>query len=127
MIAIDTNVVVRILARDDPDQSPRARALVEANTVFVATTVFLETEWVLRGVYRMSRPVVLARLRAFAGLPTVILEDPARVMQALNWTADGLDFADALHLASAGACEGFFTFDRGLAKMAPAGLAVRAP
>jgi len=127
MIAIDTNIVVRILARDDPDQSPRARALVHANQVFVASTVFLEAEWVLRSIYRMDKAVVAATLRAFAGLPTVNLEDPARVLQALDWADEGLDFADALHLASAGGCDGFFTFDQGLAKLAPRGIVVRAP
>ena len=127
MIAIDTNIIVRILAGDDPEQSPRARALVDANQVFVSTTVFLEAEWVLRGVYRMSSTVVVAKLRAFAGLPGVTLEDPARVMQALDWCDHGLGFADALHLASAVGCDGFFTFDRGLAKLAPVGVVVRAP
>src|ERR1041385_573755 len=51
MLAIDTNVVVRYLTSDHPKQAARAEALVERQDVFVATTVLLETEWVLRSAY----------------------------------------------------------------------------
>jgi predicted nucleic acid-binding protein len=118
MLAIDTNIVVRLLTGDDLDQASRARALVEAQEVFVATTVLLETEWVLRGAYGLGKAEVISALRAFAGLPNVILEDTARASTALGWAAGGLDFGDALHLASAEHCEGFATFDRRLAKAA---------
>ena len=42
MIAIDTNVVVRFLVNDDPEQATRARRLIEAEDVFLSTTVLLE-------------------------------------------------------------------------------------
>ena len=51
MIAIDTNLVVRYLSGDHPEQSARARALVDQNPVFVGLTVVLEVEWVLRSAY----------------------------------------------------------------------------
>ena len=51
MLAIDTNVIVRIVTNDSPEQSPRARTLVESEDVFVCTSVLLETEWVLRSGY----------------------------------------------------------------------------
>ncbi len=44
MIAIDTNIIVRYLTGDHPDQSPRARALVDGQPVFVPVTVALEVE-----------------------------------------------------------------------------------
>jgi predicted nucleic acid-binding protein len=51
MLAIDTNLIVRYLTGDHPEQSPKARALIDSEDVFVCTTVLLETEWVLRSVY----------------------------------------------------------------------------
>ena len=48
MDAIDTNVIVRYLTGDHPRQSAKARSLIETRPVHVATTVLLETEWVLR-------------------------------------------------------------------------------
>ena len=61
----------------------------------------LETEWVLRSVYGLDRGAVARSLRRFLGIPTVTAEAAGRVGQALSWYEEGLDFADALHLASA--------------------------
>jgi len=116
MLAIDTNLVVRYLTGDHPIQSVRAKDLIETQDVFVCTTVLLETEWVLRSAYGFDAPRIVPALRAFAGLPHVILEDPARAAQALDWMADGMDFADAVHLASASSCEAFVTLDRRFAR-----------
>ena len=55
-------------------------------------------------------------LRNFGGLQGVTLEDPRLVATALTWAEQGLDFADALHLAAARDCTGFLSFDRRLAK-----------
>ena len=63
---------------------------------------------------------VIAALIAFAGLPRVMLEDPASVAKALDWTQNGMDFADALHLAKASGCEAVISFDRCLAATANA-------
>ncbi len=118
MIAIDTNVMVRYLTGDHPEQSPRARALVDSQAVFVATTVTLETEWVLRSTYGFRPADVVGALRAFGGLPTVTVEDAAIVAAALDLTGKGMDFADALHLGRSAQCEGFATFDRRFVKAA---------
>jgi predicted nucleic acid-binding protein len=118
MLAIDANVVVRYLTGDDPDQSMRARRIVDGETVFVTTTVLLETEWVLRGAYGYRGARLAAALTAFAGLPTVSLEAPTVAAAALGGLAQGIDFADALHLAGARDCEAFVTFDRAFAKAA---------
>jgi predicted nucleic-acid-binding protein len=112
MIALDTNVVVRFLARDDPAQAVRARALIEAGPAFVPRTVVLETEWVLRTTYRLERAAIAEGLMRLLGLPGVEIEDRPAVLRALHWCAQGLDFADALHLASSGQAEAFATFDR---------------
>jgi predicted nucleic-acid-binding protein len=118
MIAVDTNVIVRYLAGDDARQSPRARAAIDGNDVFIGTTVLLETEWVLRSRYGFEPHRLAAALRAFAGLPRVTLQNAAHVRQALHWMDGGLDFADALHLAGAGDCDGFLSFDTRFANAA---------
>jgi predicted nucleic-acid-binding protein len=112
MIAVDTNIVVRYLTRDNPVESARARSLIDGNDIFVCTTVFLETEWVLRSVYGFAADLLANGLRSFAGLPRVTVEDPGRIAQALAWMERGLDFADALHMVAASGCEAFVTFDR---------------
>lgn len=76
MRAIDTNVVVRFLTGDDPAQAARARRLIEAGEIFVATSVLLESEWVLRSGYGFATERIVPALREFAGLPGVTLEDP---------------------------------------------------
>ena len=120
MLAIDTNVIVRYLTGDDAEQSARARDLVGGNDIFVATTVLLETEWLLRSAYGHSAAQVRRALQAFAGLPRVTLEDPSLAARALDMVETGLDFADALHLARAqgSAASAFITFDQALAKRA---------
>ena len=118
MLAIDTNIVVRYLTADHPEQSPKAKALIESEDVFVCTTVLLETEWVLRSVYCLAPAEIVKSLAAFAGLPRVTLEDAGLAVTAFDWTLKGMDFADALHLAKAQECDGFVSFDRQLAKAA---------
>jgi predicted nucleic-acid-binding protein len=118
MLAIDTNVLVRLLVADDPAQAERAKALVGREQIFVPVTVLLEAEWVLRSVYGLSGPAVAEAFEALAGLPRVILEDAQRVGRALAWARDGMDFADALHLSRVDGCDALATFDRRLAKSA---------
>ena len=118
MHAVDTNIVVRYVTGDDPRQSPRAKALIDGGPIFVPTTVILETEWVLRTLYRLSAAEITAAIRTLAGQPTVTLEQPMLVRTALEWSESGVDLADALHLASSHHCESFASFDRSLAKAA---------
>ena len=118
MRAIDTNVLVRFLANDDPTQSAKARAIVEADDVYVSTTVFLETEWVLRSAYEFEAAQIVDAFESLAGLPGVVLEDPDLLALALGLAREGLDFADALHLGRAQGCTAFVTFDRKLVRAA---------
>lgn len=118
MLAIDTNLVIRYLTDDDPRQAAEARRLIDGQDVFVATTVLLEAAWVLRSVYRYRNRGLVEAMLAFAGLPHVKVENPRSFKQALDWTEHGIDFADALHLASAIDCDAFVTFDRNLLEAA---------
>ena len=90
--------------------------------------MLLETEWVLRRSYGYGRDRIVHALESLAGLPRVTLEDPMRAATTLGWLADGMDFADALHLAGTEHCEVFVSFDRRLVTRARRlGVTVRAP
>jgi predicted nucleic-acid-binding protein len=129
MLAIDTDLIVRYLVGDDRAQAARARKLIDNNDVFVCTTVLLETEWVLRSVYRFSAAQCAKALTDFAGLARVSVEDAVATAKALDWMGRGMDFADGLHLAKAEGCEAFISFDQDFAKAANAlgGIEVQAP
>lgn len=119
MRAVDTNVLVRFLVRDDEAQAQAARrTMLAKGGVYVATTVLLEAEWVLRSAYRLPSAEIQRLLREFAGLPDVMIEDRRLLADALDAMHHGLDFADALHLGRTNGCESFVTFDRALAKRA---------
>lgn len=118
MRAIDTNVIVRFLTADDPKQAQTARRVIEAGGIFVGTTVMLETEWVLRAGYAFTAAQIATGLRGLGGLAGVTIEEPGEIAQALDWMGEGMDFADALHLARAAHCDAFVTFDRKLARRA---------
>ena len=129
MHAVDTNVIVRYLTGDDPQQAAKARAVIGHKPVFLPRTVVLEAEWVLRGVYQLPMEQVVPALRALAGLPGVFVEDAALVATALDWANAGLDFADAIHLAASAGCEGLLTFDKRFARsgMRLTGIPITAP
>ena len=118
MVAVDTNVVVRLLTEDDPGQAKRARYLFERETILVPTTVLLEAEWVLRRLYGLDVTRIIDALTALIALPNVRCEHLSTVTAALDWARAGLDFADALHLAGGRAAEHFVTFDAKLVKRA---------
>jgi predicted nucleic-acid-binding protein len=118
MRAVDTNVLVRLLMRDEQAQFDRVTAMFSAGGLCAMPTVILETEWVLRRVYRLRRAEVALGLRGLLRLPGLSVEPADVVALALDWFEQGMDFADALHLASARHWEGFATFDRDLIKIA---------
>lgn len=118
MIALDTNILVRMIVADDPDQTGRARKLLESSAVLVSATVVLECEWVLRSAYGFKPNAIATAITKLLGLPQVSLIEPAVVHAALAGYRLGLDFADAMHLAGSGEAESFATFDRSLLKRA---------
>ena len=118
MIAIDTNILVRVLTNDDPAQAKRAVRLIENNEIFIPKTVVLETEWVLRYAYGISRKSIIKAIQKFLGLSNVLIENPQIVFEALNWYDKGFDFADALHLSSSSKAAQFATYDKKFIKKA---------
>jgi len=116
VIAVDTNVLVRLLVRDEPVQSALAKALFADGPVWLSATVLLETAWVLRKGFRLEWPEIVDALRRACALENVVVEDEHRFHDALDWAENGLDFADAFHLARAQDAESFYTFDRAFAR-----------
>ncbi len=118
MNALDTNVVVRFLTRDDPAQAARAKALIETESLYLSKSVVLETAWLLRSRYRYERVAIVEGITRLLGLPGMVVEDQPVVARALAWYRQGLDFADTLHLASSARAESFATFDQALRRRA---------
>lgn len=117
MIAIDTNVLVRLLVNDDAAQSATVRILFEKEEIWIGKTVLLETIWVLRAVYEFRDGAIVRAIESALGLPQVRVEDQGSVEQALAAAANGIDIADALHVASTPAdARAFVTFDKKLAR-----------
>ena len=126
--AADTNIWVRYLTNDDPDQGRRVLAwLASVHQVVVPVTVIPELEWVLRAAYRLDRAAVNAGLRQVVGLPMVTTDHAEAVATALAAHEEGVDFADALHAALCPPGVPLTTLDRRLIKRnGVAGLQVQA-
>jgi predicted nucleic-acid-binding protein len=109
--AVDTNVFIRLFVNDSPDQHKRANAVFDEHTVFVANTVVLETEWVLRSVFGYPRAEIVRLMNAALRIRSIQFQDLELVRQAVLALARGMDFADALHMFSATDCDEMFSFD----------------
>ena len=114
--ALDTNVVVRMLAEFGTPQHRTAMALFGQRFTITAS-VFMETEWVLRSVYRWPRERIVLAFRDIVDLPHF-----AGPSLELAWVIDrfakGADFADMVHLRAASDADSFATFDQDLARLA---------
>lgn len=120
MIALDTNILARFLTADDPVHGPRAKRLLEGDDLYwLPVTVLLELAWVLQS-NGWERAVLADKLRELVSARNVRAQHPEAVYRALEWFAQGADFADALHVALSGQADEFKTFDEGLAKKAAA-------
>lgn len=111
MTAVDTNVVVRLLTRDNVAQYNASRTLFETGDIFIPDTVILETEWVLRFAYDFKPAEISSSLRKLFGLPNVRLTNAALVAQVIKWHEEGMDFADAFHLSLSQSQATLKTFD----------------
>lgn len=118
MVAVDTNVLVRLLVKDHPAQTARAAAIFAESAIYIPKTVLLEAAWVLGDAYGLDNAEVARLLRSVAGLSNVVMEDPQVILEAFVALESGVDFADALHVASSAGAERFVTFDRRLGRKA---------
>jgi predicted nucleic-acid-binding protein len=118
MLAVDTNVFVRLIADDDPDQTAIAHSLLAIGPIWVSKTVLLEANWVLKSGYNFDLGEIREAFTRVLGLANAHIEDKAAVSAALALTLHGVEFADALHLSGRPSGIEFLTFDRTLIKRA---------
>ncbi len=115
MIAVDTNIIVRLVTGDDPVQLERAMSLAAVEPFYVSLTVAAETEWVLRSRYEYDRATIHAALTSLPDLVPMVYEDEVGVRWALDRYAIGGELADYLHIVAARNIGRFATFERRLA------------
>src|ERR1700730_13292874 len=118
MIAVDTNVVVRLLTEDDPKQAAAARSLFGAGPIWIGKTVLLETGWVLRSLYGFEESAIRDAFTRLLGLKNVHTEDKPSIEAALDLTAKGIDLADAMHLIRRPPGAIFVSFDQSFVRRA---------
>lgn len=120
MRAVDTNVLVRLITRDDPKQAARAEAFIEGGA-WVSHLVLVETVWVLKSVYALDDERIQAVLEVLLGHVHLNVQDPETVTAALEAYSKRptLGFSDCLIVAVARKAGHvpLGTFDRGLAKL----------
>lgn len=123
MIGLDTNVIVRYLAQDDPKQSPQASRLIESLTPeepgYLSIVSVVEVGWVLSGCYTVSRETLCEVLATLLQAKGIVVAHADVVWQALRLFRQGkADFADCLIkcFADEAACARVMTFDRDAVK-----------
>lgn len=122
MIALDTNVLVRLLVGDDPAQLDQAARLLRdarnaGDVCLLSDPVLCELEWVLASSYRARRAEILAVLRDLFEQETFVFEDRHVLRQAIDSYQHGRgDLSDYLIGAKAQArgARVTYTFDRAL-------------
>ncbi len=133
MPALDTNVLVRYLVRDDASQLAAAQRLIsrcvaEGRALFVPVTVVLGLEWVLRSRFAFSKDDVLMTLSSLFSAAELTFESEHALEVALQLFRKGsANFADCLHVALATQAgeQPLWTFDKGASKVAGAQLLLK--
>ncbi len=126
MHGVDTDIIVRCLTGDNPQQADKVRAVIGQKPVFVPRTVLQEVSGCCAASTTCRRSGSSQRFVPSLG---VSVEDAGLVAKAMDWAEAGMDFADALHLAAAAECEGFLTFDKRFARFETrlSGIKITAP
>ena len=120
MKALDTNVLVRFLVKDDERQSKivyRAfkQAETDHDTFFVPLLVVLETLWVLESVYNIARNDILDSIDEVLLMPILKLEAQATIQRFIFLARENIiDLSDILIACSAklSGCQSILTFDK---------------
>ena len=123
MIGLDTNVLVRYLAQDDPRQAAKALRLIErecseARPGFIAAIVLAELVWVLESCYGSAKTEIVAVLQRILRTKQLVVQDAEAVWKAVRlFESSKADFSDCLIERVGGThdCEYTATFDKGAA------------
>ncbi len=113
---VDTNVLVRHLTGDPPDQAAAATAFLrEAEQLYLVDLVLAEVVYVLESFYKVRRKRVAELARAVLAFPSVVVVDGTLLLRAVEvYEVDRLDFAEAYLIACAevSGVNAIATFDR---------------
>jgi predicted nucleic-acid-binding protein len=120
MIGLDTNILVRYLAQDDPVQSPKARDIIERrlseeNPGFVSIVAMVETVWVLDRAYGLAANEIAAAVERMLQAEVLVIENEQEVFTAMVALKQGRgSFADTLiaELGTRAGCARTLTFDQ---------------
>jgi predicted nucleic-acid-binding protein len=127
--ALDTNVLIRYLVGDVPEQAAAARELIEGLTPdtpgFICREVVLEVAWVLERTYRFTRTQVAEALLDLTASDSLVVENSDDVAAAAyRYRQGGVGFSDLMILKATerGNAAPLHTFDQRLARMQGAAL-----
>ncbi len=123
MVGLDTNVIVRLLLRDDAAQAKKAEQTflrhARGDGVFLPLVVVVETAWVLAYTYALTRKAIHEQLLSLTRTRGVVVDEADLVQEALDaYTMGAADVADYVILATTrrAGCRTLVTFDRRLGK-----------
>jgi len=118
MIALDTNVLLRIFVADDPEQTKAALALIHGrgeSSIYISVIVLVEFVWTLRRFYKFEKSRIAAAVEAMLSVRELVIEGDQEVLSALKyWKTGKADFSDYLIalLNKAHGAAPTYTFDR---------------
>ena len=125
MIGIDTNVLVRYIAEDDPEQTALANKLIDQNSskekpVFITLLVICELVWVLSRAYKCNREQITEVLQNLLLTENFVIEHHDIAWQALHdFKNINADYPDCLisRINQAFECQTTWTFDKKASKL----------
>jgi len=120
MKAIDTNVLIRFLVKDDARQAETVYRLFKKTesskeALLVPITVVLETIWVLESAYNIPREEILDSINELLLMPILEFEAPSAILNFVSFAKEtNVDLSDILiaHSALSAGCESILTFDK---------------
>lgn len=124
MIGLDTNLLLRFIVKDNPEQTQIARKAIYGCTPtepgYINRVVLCECVWVLERTYKMQRAQIAEALEVILQTADLQVESECEAAFALEAYRNGADFPDALIAASniSAGCTGTLTLDRRAAKRA---------
>lgn len=119
MIAVDTNLIVRLLVADSPDELRDARAVIERHGAWVSRTVLLETAWVLQHRYGHPPETIADTFLGLLTSESFAVEGEHLLVEAIELIRSGMDLADAIHLCFTPAEHlPFYSFDQKFVRIA---------
>ncbi|UDF03522.1 PIN domain-containing protein [Asticcacaulis sp. AND118] len=125
MIGLDTNVIVRYIMQDDAKQAALATTLIESLTTdapgFISIVTLVETVWVLKQSYGLSRPDLVEVIEGLLSSHQLVAEKRAEAYQALtDYKASKGDYSECLieRLGRSAGCTLTYTFDQSASRHA---------